>query len=431
MTRVETMESPKTDPLCSDGSPRTRWQRDKSGAFIATDLGDVEEGEETAASVPKETASEDVRASRAMSMAVYEAAVEPDQAGKIGEPLQTGKQVAADHTSKGGVKPYSREVTLEEHTEAPSFFASASRAFESLFGVSGGRASAESHGDSVEALESIDVSTLSIRELRKVIADAELSDADCFERSELRQRASEAIAKQQQRAHLLRPSVSELQIGAYKCYAVGISEPPELVVVFFHGYLAPVTELLPLASALARKTAEMGCRTTFLLPQSPGNTWFSLNISSYILAMVQGEAEKARVVRSTPHGVPEMRQKLSNFLYHVRCRFALSDNSKVCLAGFSQGAMVALDAALDANDSFAGVVLISGFVMAVERWANRLRDPHHGLRVLQLHGLQDNIIPFYTACICPRRLFFFGTTTKKDPKCDCLLCVFQKLQVLA
>ena len=67
------------------------------------------------------------------------------------------------------------------------------------------------------------------------------------------------------------------------------------------------------------------------------------------------------------------------------------------LAGFSQGAIVALDDALNAEGTVTGVVLISGFVMAVEAWANKLRTKHTGLKVLQLHGLQDNIIPFYTA----------------------------------
>ena len=58
--------------------------------------------------------------------------------------------------------------------------------------------------------------------------------------------------------------------------------------------------------------------------------------------------------------------------------------------------MVAVDLALDAPEPCAGVVALSGFVMCVEDWARKLQGKK-GLRVLQLHGLEDRTIPYYTA----------------------------------
>ena len=58
--------------------------------------------------------------------------------------------------------------------------------------------------------------------------------------------------------------------------------------------------------------------------------------------------------------------------------------------------MVAVDVALDAPEPCAGVVALSGFVMCVEDWARKLQSKK-GLRVLQLHGLEDRTIPYYTA----------------------------------
>jgi len=58
--------------------------------------------------------------------------------------------------------------------------------------------------------------------------------------------------------------------------------------------------------------------------------------------------------------------------------------------------MVAVDLALDASEQYAGVVALSGFVMCVEDWARKLQSKK-GLRVLQLHGLEDRTIPYYTA----------------------------------
>ena len=57
-------------------------------------------------------------------------------------------------------------------------------------------------------------------------------------------------------------------------------------------------------------------------------------------------------------GVPGMCATVASFLRTLR-RYSRVDNSR-CLAGFSQGAMVALDVALDTEDTVAGVVLISG-----------------------------------------------------------------------
>lgn len=274
-----------------------------------------------------------------------------------------------------------KEAKPKEREEDRSLFASASRTFEQLFGGYGGV-------EEEEAEEEVDLESLSVRELRKVIVEGGLCHSDCIERSDLVNRAHEALHPP--------PPVGDLDVGGYQCCVVG-DGTPDLVIVMFHGYMAPASELVPLAGALAKKTSEMGCRTRFILPQSPGNSWFNLNISSYILAVVQGEAEKARVVRQTPAGVSEMRIRLRTFLGSLRDYFGFQDNSRICLAGFSQGAMVALDAALDAEESVAGVVLISGFVMSVETWAKRLAHPHRGIKVLQLHGVQDSIIPFYTA----------------------------------
>jgi hypothetical protein len=47
-----------------------------------------------------------------------------------------------------------------------------------------------------------------------------------------------------------------------------------------------------------------------------------------------GEAAKARVVRATPNGVPELRMRQRRFLETLRSRAGVS-SKQVCLAGFS------------------------------------------------------------------------------------------------
>ena len=65
-----------------------------------------------------------------------------------------------------------------------------------------------------------------------------------------------------------------------------------------------------------------------------GESWFELDVTKYLYAVTMGEAAKARVVRATPNGVPEMRQRQRRFLQTLRRRAGVAP-SQICLAGFS------------------------------------------------------------------------------------------------
>ena len=108
------------------------------------------------------------------------------------------------------------------------------------------------------------------------------------------------------------------------------------------------------------------------------------------------EASQAKFIRATPAGVPEARVKILELLAAVEAH-ARVPRSRIVLAGFSQGAMLALDATLASDERLAAVIAVSGFLFAVEEWARRLARRHRGLRVLQIHGMADPMVPFYTA----------------------------------
>ncbi|MFW5689640.1 MAG: alpha/beta hydrolase, partial [Spirochaetota bacterium] len=66
------------------------------------------------------------------------------------------------------------------------------------------------------------------------------------------------------------------------------------------------------------------------------------------------------------------------------------------LGGFSQGSMVAVEAVLSAGVRPAGLIILSGALVARERWARLLREHEElvrGLPVFQSHGLDDPILP--------------------------------------
>jgi hypothetical protein len=48
--------------------------------------------------------------------------------------------------------------------------------------------------------------------------------------------------------------------------------------------------------------------------------------------------------------------------------------------------MLALDTALHCEERVGGAVLVSGFLMDVNKWGERLGTVHRNIKVLQLHG---------------------------------------------
>jgi phospholipase/carboxylesterase len=63
------------------------------------------------------------------------------------------------------------------------------------------------------------------------------------------------------------------------------------------------------------------------------------------------------------------------------------------LGGFSQGAMMALDVALQRDSKPAGLILMSGTLLAESVWGPRF-SRLAGLPVLMSHGRHDQLLPF-------------------------------------
>ena len=62
------------------------------------------------------------------------------------------------------------------------------------------------------------------------------------------------------------------------------------------------------------------------------------------------------------------------------------------IVGFSQGAVVGLDAGLRSTEPFGGLVALSGYLYAPETLGAALREAHDR-RILLLHGSYDEVIP--------------------------------------
>ncbi|PTE13129.1 alpha/beta hydrolase [Pseudogemmobacter blasticus] len=154
------------------------------------------------------------------------------------------------------------------------------------------------------------------------------------------------------------------------------------LVVFLHGYGADGADLLGLADVLAPHLPG----TAFLAPDAPepcsgnpfGRQWFPI-------PWLDGSSEEA-----ARDGLLRAAQDLNGFLDARLAEEGLTP-AALALVGFSQGAMMSLQVAPRRAEAIAGVVAISGRLLAPERLAAEavVKPP-----VLLVHGDEDPVVPF-------------------------------------
>ncbi|MBX3188779.1 MAG: dienelactone hydrolase family protein [Labilithrix sp.] len=182
----------------------------------------------------------------------------------------------------------------------------------------------------------------------------------------------------------------------------GKMEEKPLTVVLMHGYGAPGDDLVGLASAI---DAPPG--TTFLFPEAPlslsdllllpvmgdARAWWPIDIQRFERAMARGPGAIAELVKDVPEGLDVAREKISAMLDALANE---APRDRLVLGGFSQGSMLAIDAALRTDRALAGVVALSSTLVAADEWLPKMAS-RRGLPIFQSHGTEDPILPYAVA----------------------------------
>ncbi|MGQ0694486.1 MAG: alpha/beta hydrolase [Nitrospiraceae bacterium] len=168
-------------------------------------------------------------------------------------------------------------------------------------------------------------------------------------------------------------------------------------VMLLHGFGAPGDDLVPLADVL-----DVPSGTRWVFPEAPLslNMGFGESRAWWIIDMNRIQADRAAgVVRDMsmeiPKGLALARERLLAFLKELP-RDLLMDYERTVMGGFSQGAMLTCDAALHTDYPFAGLIQLSGNLLAQPVWGP-LMPRRKGLPVFQSHGTQDDLLPYIGA----------------------------------
>ena len=173
--------------------------------------------------------------------------------------------------------------------------------------------------------------------------------------------------------------------------------------VFCHGYGAPGTDLVPLGQMLTELEPQLSERVRFIFPEAPhdladlgmygGRAWWNLDIFQLQQAVASGQYRD--LVNESPAELPETREYFQQMLTECAAATGLPPGRTI-LGGFSQGAMLSLDACLHAKERPAGLVYWSGSYINQQEWRERMTRLS-GLPVYQSHGRYDPILPFNLA----------------------------------
>lgn len=160
----------------------------------------------------------------------------------------------------------------------------------------------------------------------------------------------------------------------------GLAGAGDPLVFLIHGRGADANDLAPLASLIG------GDRPyRFIMPDAPrrfapapgmelGYTWFD------------GYPPE-------PSSVQESREKFATFLTEIQQRYEV-ESSRILLCGFSQGALIVLDAGLRSDEQIAGIVALSGGIDEANLPDDAILSKPP---VLMIHGTRDQMIPVEVA----------------------------------
>ncbi len=165
------------------------------------------------------------------------------------------------------------------------------------------------------------------------------------------------------------------------------------LVLLLHGFGAPGDDLVSLADVL-----NVPAGTRFVFPEGPLSLSFGPSAARvwWLIDMARVAADRAAgrprdLSNEIPKGLAPARETMLAFLKEVE-RTVGADPRKMVLGGFSQGAMLSCDALLHTDRPYAGLIQLSGTLLASQEWVPLLQK-RKGLPVFQSHGKQDELLP--------------------------------------
>ncbi len=200
------------------------------------------------------------------------------------------------------------------------------------------------------------------------------------------------------------PTAHRTRLESLDCIVVDGGPSPKIAVVICHGYGASFEDLAPLSGEWISLLGDRAADFRFVFPDAPntladlgmpeGRAWWPLNMEMLAAAIQASEYDDLH--DHQPPGIDDMRGMLCETIGRVKTDLG-GDSTPLVLGGFSQGAMLCMDAALRGDIAPPQLLFqFSGTVICRPLWQKaigRLVDTP----VFQSHGTIDPVLPFASA----------------------------------
>lgn len=164
-----------------------------------------------------------------------------------------------------------------------------------------------------------------------------------------------------------------------------------LTVICLHGFGADNADLFPLAQYLDPKS-----QWDWIFPNAPlevpigggfmGRAWFPVDLEDLNRRMSSGVPRDQGL--ENPKGLVQARNAIDEMLKNIE-----TPRSNIVMAGFSQGAMMAIDTVLRSEEQMKGLVIFSGALVNETEWTS-WAPRHGGLPFFQSHGQSDPLLSY-------------------------------------
>lgn len=225
-------------------------------------------------------------------------------------------------------------------------------------------------------------------------------------------------------SEIVEVNISEQRWGDLRCrlatHETFAAERIKRAVILLHGFGAPGTDLVGIAAEWHRQwEPDFNASTLCVFPAAPieldfggdSRAWWPINFEK--LQQMVARNDLSDMEQFEPAELATRRAQINAVISQIQTEYGVQPD-QIVLGGFSQGAMLAVDVALNHSEQLGGLLVWSGTVIHRQNWEQRALVKTK-LRVLQSHGRHDPILPFTGAIRLRDLLQGAGVTVEFRP----------------
>lgn len=161
---------------------------------------------------------------------------------------------------------------------------------------------------------------------------------------------------------------------------------PKNCIIWLHGLGADGYDFVDIVPQL-NLPDELGVR--FVFPHAPVRP-VTCNAKMRMRAWFDIEALDGKKIREDVKGITESAELIDQLIAKEIATGIKSEN--IILAGFSQGAAMALHCGLRYPQKLGGILALSGFLLFGDKLAKEKNSANQNIPILMLHGIFDEIV---------------------------------------